>query len=84
LTNYIVIIQGKLFFHTTSTDSAPACSLASEWAVDLVGLNSVVGKVIFAAVMAASAQNKTVTVIGNGSCDVWGDRETVAAIYVDN
>lgn len=81
--NYIVTTYGKAFVHLNSaTVSPPACSGASDWAIDLTGANGTAGRAVLAAIIAASIQGKTITVVGTGDCNVWGDRETVSYIVV--
>lgn len=56
----------------------PACSTAGEdWAISL---NSHSGRAIYAMLLTAKSQNKNVTVIGQGICSAWGDRE--APLYI--
>jgi hypothetical protein len=83
VSSYLVSIYGKLFFHAGDANSRATCS-NGDWAVDLIGPNAAAGKGILAAVISANAQGKTVHVYGTGLCDVWGDRETVEYIVVEN
>lgn len=80
--NYLVSSSGKLFFSAGTASNPPACSPGNEWAIDLVGPNAAAGRAMLAALLAAHAVGKTVSVIGKGVCDVWGDRETVDYIVV--
>jgi hypothetical protein len=71
----------KVFLHVNGTSSGqPVCSGGGDWAIDLAGTNPAGGKAALAAIIAASIQGKTITVIGTGDCSVWGDRETVSYI----
>lgn len=73
--------QTVFFLVTNGTRSgAPACAAAiSRWAID-ISTNG--GQAMAALVMSAQAQGKLVSVIGNGTCSVWGDTETADHIDV--
>ncbi|MCE1191506.1 MAG: hypothetical protein LWW96_05060 [Acidovorax sp.] len=72
-TNYLFFIAG------VKTES-PTCGNNSEWAINL---GSAQGKALYALLLSAQAQDKTVSVVGNGTCSIWADREDVlyAAVY---
>jgi hypothetical protein len=79
--NYIVTTYGKAFIHMNSaTVSAPSCSGASDWAIDLIGTNGTAGRALLAAIITASIQGKTIAIYGTGDCSVWGDRETISYV----
>jgi hypothetical protein len=80
---YILSTQtGWVSFLTGSVNGAAACNTSGEWAINLTGPNAVGSKVILASLLAAQAQGKDIFVAGTGTCDIWGDRETVAYILV--
>ena len=81
--SFLVTRYGNLFFKAGVPQSAPACSVAGEYAVSLVGTDGPAGKAILAAIMAAHAGGENVYVIGNGKCDVAGDRETVEYVVIE-
>lgn len=75
--NVIVNAYNYLFFSAGTQSGSPACSQGNQWAVDITQAK---GKSIYALLLAAQAQDKLIYVIGNDTCDAWGDRETV--LYV--
>jgi hypothetical protein len=79
--NFHVMSAGKLFFYNGVIDGRPSCNNGA-WAVDLIGPNAAAGKAIYATILMAYSTGKTVFVQGKGTCDVWGDRETVEYVYV--
>lgn len=72
-TNYLFVTAG------TKTGS-PSCGNNNEWTVNL---NTAQGKSLYAMLLAAQAQDKTVSIVGNNTCSQWADREDVlyAASY---
>jgi hypothetical protein len=83
VSSYLVSRYGKLFFRAGVTQSPPLCSVAGEFAVDLVGPDGAAGKAILEVIMTAQAAGKTVHMYGKGTCDVWGDRETVEYVVIE-
>jgi hypothetical protein len=72
--------HGILFFGAGSHPNKPACSTAGDtWAANI---NTVGGKAMLALVLPAHAQRKKIAVVGKGNCDVWGDKESPALIYI--
>jgi len=70
--------QGVAFIYLESKPSgSPECGKLPRWAVDL-GVNS--GQAAYSLALAAQLSGKTVTITGQGSCDVWSDTET--ALYI--
>jgi hypothetical protein len=82
VSDYIMSAQGKLFFIAGAQVSRPSCSTMGAWAVDLAGTNAAGGRGILAVIIAAKAAGKSIKVFGTGTCDVWGDRETVSYVQV--
>jgi len=68
--------SSQLFGLTVGTiNGRPACAQSNEFAIDN---RTPGGKAMIAIVLAAQAQGLTVSVVGTGTCDVWGDRESVS------
>ncbi len=65
---------------STFSGSKPACSTWA-WAVDV---KTPGGRAIYAMLLQAFALGKTLAVNGTGVCDVWGNSETVAWVYISN
>ncbi len=63
-----------LFFTAGTKSGSPPCGNNNEWAINLATAQ---GKTIYALLLAAQAQDKTVLVAGNNTCNNWGDREDV-------
>lgn len=72
-TNYLFVTAGV-------KTGSPACGNNNEWAVNL---STAQGKSLYALLLSAQAQDKTVSIVGNGTCSIWADREDVlyAAAY---
>ncbi len=66
-------------FNVGTNSSRPACATTSEFAIDN---NSAAGKAMIASILAAQAQGLIVNVSGTGNCDVWGDRESAASVWI--
>lgn len=58
----------------------PACSTTQRWAIN-TGNTS--GHVLLAVVLEADALQKSLTVMGTGVCDVWGDSDTVSYVILN-
>lgn len=68
-----------IIFEAGSHTGKPACSTSGEgWALSL-STNS--GRAMYALILMARAQGKTINVLGTGNCSAWGDRETPVYIY---
>jgi hypothetical protein len=78
VTSHTVIASGFFLFAAGNQNSKIACS-GNEWAVNI---STPGGKAIMAEVLFAASQGKQVYVTGNGTCDAWGDRETVSVISI--
>lgn len=60
----------------------PACSTQGEaWAFNS---STPGGKAMYALLLSANAQGKTVNVLGSGNCNDWGDREMPTYIVMNN
>lgn len=66
-----------LFFSAGTKSGSPVCGNNDQWVVDL---SSPTGKSIYALLLYAQGQGKTVFVVGTGACANWGDRED--ALYI--
>lgn len=63
----------------TPNTSPPACSLIhTEWAF---ALDTAAGKAMFNAILHAQAVGATATVVGDGTCGAWPDRERPSYMY---
>ena len=71
-----LIINGAnfLFFTAGVKTGSPSCGNNNQWAINLATAQ---GKTIYAMLLSAQAQDKTVSVFGNNTCNNWGDREDV-------
>lgn len=83
VTVVLSMVSGAFFFHTVVAADRPACS-NGDYAIPLTGTDGPGGKVAVATIMQAIALGKEVTVVGKGVCDVWGDRETVLYVVMNN
>ena len=71
----LIINAGNYLFFTAGTKSgSPGCGNNNQWAINLATAQ---GKTIYALLLSAQAMDKTVSVYGNNTCNVWGDREDV-------
>lgn len=75
-------INGVFYFKAGTPASQPSCVtiLGQPW---VLNLKTDGGKAAYAMLLSAMAQGKTVTIYGNGTCDLWGDRETVDAVFIN-
>lgn len=81
VTQTLLGTAGILIFKVgTGATGQPSCSTGGEWALLL---DTAAGKGTYALLLTAVAQGLTVNVVGNGTCSVWGDRETVSYIYLN-
>jgi hypothetical protein len=64
-------VEGIVLFSVTNHLNPPACS-TNEWAFSL---DNVRGRMMYAFLLSAKAQGKSVTISGAGVCDHWADRE---------
>lgn len=72
--------NGIVVFKTSSHTGAPVCaSVALDWAINT---STASGKAIYALVLTAINQGKSISVTGNNTCDAWPDRETAAQVWV--
>lgn len=80
-TTVITNRQNRFFFyHSGARTGRPACAVEStRWVVDL---STPAGQAMMAQVMTAISLNKSFSVSGAGTCDLWADTETVDYIYM--
>lgn len=74
------IQSGVVIFITTTHSGAPVCGSNYGWAIN-TGTAS--GKAIYALLLTAVNEGKTVTVQGANTCDAWADRETAAQLLIN-
>lgn len=74
VTLMIINSSNYLFFTAGIKSGSPACGNNDQWAINL---GTAQGKTIYALLLAAQAQDKVVNVVGNNTCNNWGDREDV-------
>lgn len=74
-----VTVPGVFFVITTGARTTPpACATASNrWAVDATTSGN---QAMIAQILSAQAQGLAIVVHGTGTCNVWGDSETVSVI----
>ncbi len=70
----IINASNFLFFTAGIKTGSPTCGNNNQWAINLATAQ---GKTIYALLLSAQAQDKTVSVFGNNTCNNWGDREDV-------
>jgi hypothetical protein len=81
VTQTLLGTAGILIFKVgTSATGQPSCSAGGEWALQL---DTSAGKGTYALLLTAVAQGLTINVVGDGTCGVWGDRETVSYLYIN-
>ncbi|WP_325892212.1 hypothetical protein [Grimontia sp. NTOU-MAR1] len=71
---------GVIMFNVETHTNPPASCPGHEWAFDA---NNDQGKAMYALLLAAASQGKSVTVKGSGDCAAWADRERPFWIMVD-
>ena len=74
VTTMIINSSNFLFFTAGAKSGSPTCGNNDQWAINLATAQ---GKNIYAMLLAAQAQDRTVSVFGNNTCNNWGDREDV-------
>ncbi len=74
VTTMIINATNFLFFTAGTKTGSPTCGNNNQWAINLATAQ---GKTIYALLLSAQAQDKTVSVFGNNTCNNWGDREDV-------
>ena len=76
-----IIVNGfnYLFFSAGTKSGSPACGNNNSWALNL---STAKGRSIYALVLTAQAQGKSLVVVGNNTCNEWGDREDVLYAYM--
>ena len=79
VTSMIINSSNYLFFTAGTKSGSPACGNNDQWAINL---GTAQGKTIYALLLAAQAQDKVVNVVGNNTCNNWGDREDVLYAFI--
>ena len=72
--------DGNMFFFLSGPNVDPVCSIANRWAFDTT---TPVGRSMYAALLAAYAQGKSVTVNGSATC-IHSNTEAVSNIYIND
>ena len=76
--------SGQVLVYTNGSRSdVPTCATIQPARFAING-NTAGGKVLAAAVLTAYSLGKRVTIIGNGTCDVYGDTESISYIYTND
>lgn len=70
------------FIYVSTLDSDIGCNTANTNAF-AIDANSAGGRAMIAVVIAAQVAGRTITVVGTGTCSVWGLAETVSQIYLN-
>ena len=77
-----VHVQDIVIFQAGVHEGKPSCSrIGDEWAFSLT---TPTGKAMYALLLMANAQGKTISVQGTGACTAWADRETPLYIVLSN
>ena len=79
INSIVVIGNGAVMIGLPTHTGAPACASAPEFVIDTASAN---GKAIYALALTAISQGNSVSINGNGVCDVWADRETALQLWV--
>ena len=74
---------GGFFFNSSGTrSSAPSCAtVTNRWVINTTTSQ---GQAMVAALLSAYMAHKRITVVGTGTCDVWGDTETVNYFQIED
>jgi hypothetical protein len=78
VTMMIVNSSNFLFFTAGTKSNSPSCGNNNQWALNL---STPTGRSIYALILSAQAQGKVLYIVGNGTCNGWGDREDVLFAY---
>lgn len=78
VTTLIVNASNFLFFTAGTKIGSPSCGNNNQWAINL---GTAQGKSIYALLLSSQAQDKVVYIVGNNTCNNWGDREDVLFGY---
>lgn len=81
ITSVGAIQGGVVIFKTEIHDNFPSCAtIPGDWAITT---DQPAGKALYALLLTAVSQGKTVEVSGTGACEAWGDRETAAQLWIN-
>jgi hypothetical protein len=73
--------SGTVMFETENNSNKAACSTVGQGSAWAVSLEHEYGRAMYALLLSAKAQGKPISVIGEGDCAAWGDRERPAYIH---
>lgn len=77
--SYSSSTEGVVMFSMSQHLNPPSCS-SSEWAFSL---DTARGRMMYALLLSAKAQKKSVIIQGDGTCSDWSDREKPYYIYYE-
>lgn len=70
-----------VIFDAGSHQGKPAChTVGEQWALSLA---TPTGRAMYALLLSAQIQGKSVSVTGSGTCSAWGDRESPLFIIIN-
>lgn len=80
LVNAIMVHEGNaVFFNVGNHATPPTCGAGSvDWAISLTTEE---GRAMYSLLLTAAATKTSISIVGTGLCNVWGDRETPKYIY---
>lgn len=76
--------SGVAMFKMENNNNKVACSTVdsgSQWAFSL---ENEYGNAMYALLLSAQAQGKSIVIVGANDCAAWGDRERPSYIYLDD
>ena len=73
-----------LFTIDGQRDNAPACSISDEKKTWALSLEKESGRAIYSLLLSAQAQGKSISVVGRGNCNSWGDSEEPRYVTILN
>lgn len=71
--------QTAFFNHSGTRSTRPSCATIDRWAFDS---STAGGQSLLATLLTAYATGRQISVLGTGTCSIWGDTETVAYIQI--
>lgn len=83
ISGYDTNSAGMVYFYLSGTrTSTPSCHvIAQRWAFNA---STAGGQALAATVLSAYSQQKSVVVVGTGSCDIYADTESVQQVQIQN
>jgi hypothetical protein len=80
ITQFVVMNNGVvMFWHSGSRTTPPTFDTQGRFAINAA---TAAGQAQLSSLMTAYAAHKPVTIIGGGSCSIWGDTESIDCFYV--